>query len=87
VEDKKFKTDKDSPHPVSASHGGRHMLIPFAMEDGGRIGAHGHATLRMLAEDAVAKGKFPPMAARASPLLPPEAVAMWVRMWQQKLSV
>ncbi len=41
VEDKKFKTDKDSPYPVSASHGGRHKLIPFALEDGGRIGAHG----------------------------------------------
>jgi len=41
AEDKKFKTNKDSPNPVSASHGGRHRLIPFAMEDGGRIWAHG----------------------------------------------
>ena len=49
VEDMKFKTDKDSPNPVSTTHGGRHMLIPFAMEDGGWIGAHGQAALRMLA--------------------------------------
>ena len=76
----KFKTDEDSPYPVLANHGGRHMMIPFAMEDGGRIGARGHATLRMLAEYAVAKGKLPPQAARATPLLPPEDVAAWVCM-------
>ena len=40
VEDKKFKADVDSANPVSTVHGGRHMHIPFAMEDGGRIGAH-----------------------------------------------
>ena len=44
-------------------HGGRHMFIPFAMEDGGRIGAHGHAALRMLAKYAIAKGKLPPIRA------------------------
>ncbi len=42
VEDRKFKADADSLHLVSSLHGGRHRrLIPFAMEDGGRIGAHG----------------------------------------------
>jgi hypothetical protein len=45
VEDMKLKADADSLHPVSSLHGGRHRLIPFAMEDGGRIGAHGHAAL------------------------------------------
>jgi hypothetical protein len=54
VEDKKLKANADSPRPVAAAHGGRHMLVPFAVEDGGRIGAHGHASLRMLAEYAVA---------------------------------
>jgi hypothetical protein len=54
VEDMKFKTDEDSPHPVSANHGGRHRLIPSDMEDEGRIGAHGQATLRMLADYAIA---------------------------------
>ena len=87
VEDKKFKADADSSHLVSISHGGRHRFVPFAMEDLGRIGAHGQATLRMLAEYVVAKGKGPPMSARAAPLKPFEAVAMWVRRWQQKLFV
>ena len=87
VEDKKFKGDKDSLHPVSVVRGGRHMLIPFAIEDGGCIGAHGQAALRMLADYAVAKGKLPPMSARAAPLPPLEAVAMWTRIWHQKLSV
>ncbi len=56
------------------------------MEDGGRIGAHGQVTLRMLAEYVVAKGKRPPMSARAAPLKPFEAAAMWVHKWQHKLS-
>ena len=67
----KFKTNADSPNPVSVSHGGRHTLVPFAMEDGGRIGAHGQVVHRMLAEYAVAKGKLPPLPARDAPLLPP----------------
>ena len=82
LEDKKFKADADSIHPVSAQHGRRQRFIPFAIEDGGRIGAHGQATLRMLAEYAVAKGKAPPMYARAAPLQHHEDVAMWVRRWQ-----
>jgi len=68
VEDKNFKAGKDSLHRVSVVHGGRHKLIPFDMEDGGRIGAHGQAALHMLAEYAIAKGKLPPMSARAAPL-------------------
>jgi len=79
VEDKKFVADADSANPVATVHGGRHMLIPFAMEDGGRIGARGQAALRMLAEYVVAKGKLPTMATRAAPLSPPEVVAMWTR--------
>ena len=87
VEDKKFRAGADSIHPVSAQHGKRHRFIPFAMEDGGRIGAHGQAALRMLAESAVAKGKAPPMSTRVAPLQHLEVVAVWVRRWQQKLSV
>ena len=79
AEDKKFKANADSSHPVAARHGGRHKFIPFAMEDGGRFGAHGQAALRMLAEYAVAKGKIPPMSSRAAPLRHLEAVALWVR--------
>jgi hypothetical protein len=66
VEDKKFKADADSINPVFAKHGRRYMFIPFAMEDGGMIGAHGQVALRMLAEYAVAKGKAPPMLARSA---------------------
>ncbi len=40
-EDRKFKANEHSLHLVSAIHGGHHKLILFAMEDGGRIGAHG----------------------------------------------
>jgi hypothetical protein len=87
AEDKKFKAGADSSHPVAAHHGGHHRFIPFAMEDGDKIGVHAHAALRMLAEYAVAKGKLPPMSSRAAPLRHHEAVAMWVRRWQQKLSV
>ena len=83
----KLTADADSLHPVSSLHGGRYRLIPFAMEDGGRIGAHGQAALRMLAEFAVAKGKLPPTFARVAPLSPPEVVAMWTRRWQHRLSV
>ncbi len=60
AEDKKFKADADSSHPVAAQHGGRHMLVPFAMEDGGMIGAYGQAALRMLAEYADAQCKLTP---------------------------
>ncbi len=31
--------------------------------------------------------EYAPLPARAAPLLPPEAEAMWVRRWQQRLSV
>ena len=48
VEDTKFKADMTSAHPISAAYGGRHAFVPFAMADGGRIGAHGQAVLRML---------------------------------------
>jgi hypothetical protein len=41
AKDKKFKADADSSHSVASQHGGRHKFIPFAMEDGGMIGAHG----------------------------------------------
>ena len=39
-EDKKFKADEKSPEPVSSKHGGDHVFVPFAMKDGGTLGAH-----------------------------------------------
>ena len=43
VEDKKFYADKISERPAAKIHGGRHTLVPFAIEDCGRLGAHAHA--------------------------------------------
>ena len=53
VEDRKFYADKASERHVARIHGGRHTLIPFAVDDGGRLGAHAHAFLHTLAEQAV----------------------------------
>jgi hypothetical protein len=78
VEDTKFKFEQISAHPVSVAHGKRHMFVPFAMEDGGKIGAHGHAVLSMLAEHAVAKGKLPPRPRNVTPPSPPVAISFWV---------
>ena len=86
VEDTKFKADMTSAHPISTANGGRHTFVPFAIEDGGRIGAHGQVVMRMLGEHAVAKGKIPPGPKNATPPSSPVAVSLWVRKWQQRLS-
>jgi len=40
VEDMKFYANKTSERLVARIHGGLHTLVPFAVEDGGRLGAH-----------------------------------------------
>jgi len=75
AEDMKFLADKNYRQPIAASNGGHHVLVPFAMEDEGRLGAHAHALLRALAKLALAKGRIP------YPML----VFMWVRLWPQGL--
>jgi hypothetical protein len=60
AEDRKFLADKMSTQPISVVHGGPHVLVPFAIEDGGRLGAHAQALLRSLATAALAKGRTPP---------------------------
>ena len=57
VEDRKFYADKALEWRVARIHGGRHTRIPFAVEDGGRLGAHAHAFLHTLAEWAVRQGR------------------------------
>ncbi len=57
VEDMKFYADKATERPVARIHGGRHTLIPFAVEDGGRLGAHAQSFLHSLAERAVRQGR------------------------------
>ena len=37
----------------ASMYGGDHVFVPFAMEDGGTLGAHAHALLKTLAEHAV----------------------------------
>ena len=86
VEDRKFKKDANSPQPVAVAAGGRPIFVPFAMEDGGRLGSHAHATLKLLAEYAEGKGRLPPRAQHVAPPLPPAAVALWIRRWHHRLS-
>jgi len=50
VEDMKFYADTISKRPVARIPGGKHTLVPFAIEDGCRLGAHAQALLRTLAE-------------------------------------
>ncbi len=57
AEDRKFYADKTSERPIARIHGGLHTLIPFAMDDGVRLGAHAQAFLCTLAERAVRQGR------------------------------
>ncbi len=50
MEDRKFYAGKISERHVARIHGGLHTLVPFAVEDVGRLGAHAQAFLRTLAE-------------------------------------
>ena len=85
AEDRKFDADKAAATPVSSVFGGDHVLVPFAMEDGGRLGAHALAFLRSLAEHAVSQGVFCAPDSFAS-LKPAMHVSLWVQRWQQRLS-
>ena len=85
AEDKKFKADELSSQPVSCKHGGDHVFVPFAMEDGGTLGAHAHALLKTLAEHAVSAGRHSSPDSR-SPLSPSMQVSLWMQRWQNRLS-
>jgi hypothetical protein len=86
AEDRKFLADKASSQPIAAIHGGPHVLVPFAVEDGGRLGAHAQALLRALATVALAKGRKPPFARGMDEMKHPMLVSLWVRRWQQRVS-
>jgi hypothetical protein len=86
AEDRKFRADQTSSQPISAVHGGPHILVPFAVEDGGRLGAHAQALLRALASAALAKGRSPPFARGLDKLTHNMQISLWVRRWQQRLS-
>jgi len=79
AEDRKFLKDRTSSQPIAASNGGQHVLVLFAMEDGGRLGAHAEALLRALAIAAISKGRTPPMTRRMMDAPHTMQVSMWVR--------
>jgi hypothetical protein len=86
AEDRMFLADKASGQPISAVHGGPHILVPFAVEDGGRLGAHTQALLRALAIAALSKGRKRPFAKGVEEMTHPMLVSLWVRRWQQRVS-
>ena len=86
AKDRKFLADRTSSQPISVVHGGPHILVPFAIEDGGRLGAHAQALLRSLAAAALAKGRTPPFAMGVERLAYNMQISLWVRRCQQRLS-
>ena len=55
-EKEKFDDDKHSGGDPVVSRG--HRLVPFVVEDGGRLGQHALALLRELAERKMGEGKL-----------------------------
>ncbi len=91
VEDRKFYADKTFGRPVARIHGGLHTPVPFAVEDGGRLGAHAQAFLRVLAERAVRQGRrsHPPMCDPSGAVVRGDGathVSLWVQRWQRHIS-
>jgi hypothetical protein len=55
AEDKKILANRTSSHPIATPRGGPHVLVPFAMEDRGRLGAHAEGS----SHNRACKGKEP----------------------------
>ena len=81
-EKEKFDDDRKSGDSV-VSRG--HRLIPFVVEDGGRLGEHALALLRELAERGVREGRLrtPETWGRQRPA---QMVGFWIRRWLAQLS-
>jgi len=91
VEDRKFYADKTSERPVARIHARKHTLVPFAVEDGGRLGAHAQAFLRTLAERVVQHGRRSRAPSRdpSGMVLRIDGathVSLWVQRWQRHIS-
>ena len=80
AEDNMFLADQTSMQPIAAPHCGQHVLVPFAIEDGDRLGAHAQTLLRALATCALAKVKTPLVARRMTDAPQPMLVSMCVRL-------
>ena len=91
MEDRKFYADKTSERPVAKIHGGLHTLVLFAVEDGGRLGAHAQAFLCTLAERAIRQGRRSHAQLRdpGRDVLRNDGatqVSLWVQRWQRHIS-
>jgi hypothetical protein len=86
AEERKFLADKNSRQTIAVIYGGPHILVLFAIEDGGRLGAHAQALLRALAIAALSKGRSPPFVKGTENMSHNMLVSQWVRRWQQRLS-
>ena len=75
----KFLADMISRQPISVINGGPHILVPFAIENGGRLGAHVQALLRALATSTLTKGRSPPFAKGTEKRTHNMLVSLWVR--------
>ena len=85
MEDAKLDEDFRSSSPVSQCHGGRHRLVPFVLEEGGRFGDHALAILSEIAGIGAETGKLKaPESWFCSN--PQAASAYWVRSWKQEVS-
>ena len=91
VEYKKLYADKISERHVAKIHGGRHTLVPFAVVDGGRLGAHAQSFQRSLVERAVHQcrksrtpSRDPCGVIRRNDGV--THVSLWVQRWQRHIS-
>jgi hypothetical protein len=88
VKGMKLYADKISERHVAKIHGERHTLVPFAVEDGGRLGAYAHSFLLSLSERAVRQGRKSRTPSRDSSgaILRSDGatqVSLWVQ-WRQR---
>ena len=83
AEDRKFLADMTSRKPIYAVNGGPHILVFFAIEDGGKLGAHAQALLSALAITTLAKGRTPPFAKGVEQMTHTILVSLWVRRCQK----
>ena len=65
AEDRNLLADRTSALTIASIHGGPLFLIPFAIKDGGRLGARALALLKALTIFALEKGRRPLFAYRA----------------------
>jgi hypothetical protein len=86
AEDRKILADRSSRHLIAVPHGGSHVMVRFAIEDGVGLGAHAQALLRAMSTFLLVKRRIPPATRRLEDAPHSKLVSMWVRQWQYLLS-